>query len=168
MGGLKDMGRLLKLNCTGIKTARGCYRTGNDTGTLGWLMDRTESSLDALINEVFTLARAGTKIILHTYDYPYPSGKGVFGGKGAWLKPALDDAHVASPLQRGCMVYLIDQFTKRLRNLVAKYPDRVFLVNSCGALAEGDWANELHPKPAGFRTIARERWLPVLEKTGLA
>jgi hypothetical protein len=166
--GFNDLRPLLKFDCSQFKTARGCYRTGNDTGTLEWLMDRTESSLDTLINKVFLLARAGTKIILHTYDYPYPSGKGVFGGKGAWLKPALDDAKVSASLQRGCMVYLIDQFAKRQQNLVSKYPDRVFLVDSRGALADSNWANELHPKPAGFRTIAQNCWLPVLEETGLA
>ncbi len=166
--GFCDLRPLLKLNCANFKSARGCYRTGSDNGTLGWLMDRTESSLDSLIQKVFSLARAGTRIVLHTYDYPYPSGNGIFGGNGAWLKPALVDAKVPPSLHRGCMVYLIDQFATRLKNLVEKYPGRVLLVNSRGALAKGDWANELHPTTAGFKTIARDCWLPVLQESGLA
>jgi hypothetical protein len=35
-------------------------------------------------------------------------------------------------------------------------------------LGTKDWANELHPKPEGFKRIVQERWQPVLKRAGLA
>ena len=70
------------------------------------------------------LARTGTLVFVHNYDYAYPTGKGVFGTKADWLRPAL--------------------------------------VERRGTLKKSDWANELHPKPVGFRKIAQRRWNPAL------
>ena len=105
---------------------------------------------------------------LHTYDYAIPSGKGVFGGNSAWLKPALVDAQVPQSLHQACINFLIDRFTARLKRLVRRHAGRVKLVDSRNTLVKDDWANELHPRPAGFRKIARECWQPSLMRDGLA
>lgn len=165
--GFSDLRPLLKSDCTGITTARGCYRT-NPGEALDLLMSRTEQSLDELIAKVLKKCRPGTEVFLHTYDNAVPSGKGVFGGSSSWLKQALDDARVAPQLQRDCVVFLIDEFSKRLKAIRKRYPGEVFLVDSRGTLVNADWANELHPKPQGFRKIAKNAWLPVLRKRGLA
>jgi hypothetical protein len=105
---------------------------------------------------------------MHNYDYALPSGKGVFGNKGCWLKPSLDDAKVPPALQHECIKHLIRRVTTELNTLTKIDGSRIFLVDSTDTLAEGDWANELHPKPSGFRKIAVQKWLPVLVAIGLA
>lgn len=105
---------------------------------------------------------------LHNYDYAWPSGEGVFGGESDWLKPALVAAKVPARLHHPCIMHLIDQLTKTLEELVKQNPQRIFLVDSRGTLAKTDWANELHPKPAGFKRIAEQKWQPVLSARGLA
>ncbi len=88
--------------------------------------------------------------------------------KGSWLKPALDDAKVPDTLQRDCIRYLIDRITLELQELVKIDSTRIALVDSTNTLSEGDWANELHPKPSGFKKIATQKWRPVLQQRGLA
>ena len=104
---------------------------------------------------------------MHTYDYPIPDGKGVFGDK-AWLKPALADAKVSAALQQKCLVYLLDAFHGVLENIRQTDPQHLVVVDSRGTLKPEHWANELHPTSAGFAKIARERWLPALQQAGLA
>jgi len=164
--GFNDLRPLLKRDCSKAKTSRACYRPGDGERTLKWLMRRTAKDYTQLIEEIFRTARAGTRVFVHNYDYAYPSGKGVLGA--VWLKPALDDARVPAKLQHPCIIYLIDQFTKMLKGVVRQNSNRIVLVNSRGTLKKSDWANELHPKPAGFRKIAQQRWKPVLVKHGFA
>ena len=166
--GFNDLRPLLKLNCSSMSTARGCFRTGSDLGTIQWLMDRTQASLDSLIVKAFSAMPANSKVFLHNYDYPFPSGKGVFGGKSDWLRPGLVDAQVPSILQRPCVKYIIDQYTTRIKALESKFPERVVVVDSRNTLAASEWANEIHPTQAGFKKIAAECWLPVLSAEGLA
>jgi hypothetical protein len=141
---------------------------GNEFGTLTWLMDKTAASHRALIGQLMAYLPSAARIVLHNYDYAYPTGKGIFSGDGAWLKPALDDAHVPAAMQHGCMRYLIDAMTLRLSALEAIAPERIVLVRSAGTLQADDWANEMHPKASGFAKIAVRAWLPALRELGLA
>jgi len=106
-------------------------------------------------------------IVMHSYDYAIPDGRGV-AGKAGWLKPALIDAGVPEHLQRDCVRHLIDALHSMLANIAAGDPRHLLIVDSRGALEESEWANELHPKGKGFKKIARQRWKPVLEAAGLA
>ena len=166
--GYNDLRPLLNLDCSAAADAPGCFKPGNAAGTIDALMQRTQLELDRLIAKVFAAARAGTEVFLHNYDYAYPTGKGIFGGDSGWLEPALDDARVPAGLQRPCVIYLIDRLTAVIDTLAAKYPNRVFAIDSRNTLAQADWANELHPKPDGFQRIAQQRWRPVLVSRGLA
>jgi len=164
--GFNDLRPLLKHDCTGITTARGCFRT-KPGEPLDQLMSRTEKSIEDLVKKVLKEAREGTEVFLHTYDNAIPTGKGLFGGNSSWLKQALDDAKVAPNLQRPCVIFLINEFAKRLQAIRKRYPNRVFLIDSRGTLTQNDWANELHPTPGGFRKIAQQAWRPVLRSRGL-
>ncbi len=166
--GFNDLRPLLRDDCSDARRAADCFRPGEADGSLDWLMRKTSDSYRALIGLLFASTPARSRIVLHNYDYAWPSGKGVFGNRGAWLKPALDDARVPAELQHDCMKFLIDRVTAELQGLEEIDPARVFLVDSRNTLAEADWANELHPKPAGFRKIATERWEPMLEVLELA
>ena len=165
--GFSDQRPLLKNDCSRIGTARNCFKPGHGKHTLGWLMDKTESSYRELIGRIVAHTQATTRIVMHNYDYARPDGKGVFGTRAKWLKSALVDAGVRETLHQGCINHLIDRFTVVLEKVVSMNPERLTLVDSRNTLTPGDWANELHPKPSGFRKIARTRWMPVLERIGV-
>lgn len=165
--GMNDLRPMLNADCSAALQAADCFRPSNDAGTLAWLMAKTAESYRMLIGQIMAASRPETFILMHNYDYAYPTGKGVFSSKASWLKPALDDAKVPAGLQRDCVKFVIDALSYALETLTQIDPDRVFLVDSRGTLAESDWANELHPKPAGFKKIAKSAWLPVLKKIGL-
>jgi len=166
--GFNDLRPLLKDSCSKAKTEKACYRPGEDERTLGWLMKKIAKNYSLLIGQIFMMARPGTMVFLHNYDYAYPTGKGVFGGKADWLKPALVAAGVPAKLRQPCIKHLIDTFTDTLANIAKQDPARIVLVDSRGTLKKKDWANELHPKPAGFKRIATQAWGPVLAQHGLA
>ena len=44
----------------------------------------------------------------------------------------------------------------------------VVFIDSRATLGPNGWANELHPKAAGFNKIAREKWKPALQSAGIA
>lgn len=166
--GMNDLRPMLNADCSAALRASDCFRPGADAGTVAWLMAKTAESYRMLIGQIMAASRPETFIILHNYDYAYPSGKGVFSSKGSWLKPALDDARVPETLQHDCIIYVIDALSTSLQALTSIDAKRIFLVDSRGTLAQADWANELHPKPSGFKKIARTAWLPLLAEIGLA
>jgi hypothetical protein len=165
--GFNDMRPLLRDDCAGANTPGECFLPGDAEGTIEWLMQRVFESYAMLISRSLFILPTHARVLVHSYDYSVPSGQGVFGGAG-WLQPALDDAKVPTALQQGCIRFLIDHFQSVLSQLVVSGAGRVVLVDSRGVLSPSDWANELHPKPAGFRKIAEQRWLPVLTQLGLA
>jgi hypothetical protein len=166
--GFNDLGPLLKADCTGITNAKDCFRKGNTEGTINWLMTKTGESYRILVGQILASTNPDTVIIMHNYDYAYPSGKGVFGNKSHWLKPALAASRVSASIQRDCIKYLIDRFTRTIMDVARADQNRILVVNSTSTLKKSDWANELHPKPSGFKKIARKKWLPVLRDQGLA
>ena len=163
--GFNDLRPLLKQDCSGETSADGCF-AGGASGLQGFL-DNMDTYYRKLIGVVYTHTSPDCSIVMHTYDYAVPDGKGVFGDV-AWLKPALVDAQVADNLQQKCVVYLLDAFHGVLQDICKTDPQHLFVVDSRGTLRKQEWANELHPTPAGFAKIARERWLPVLRRLGLA
>jgi hypothetical protein len=165
--GYNDLRPLLVADASGAATAADCFRPGQDEGTVGWLMSKMAENYAILVTRAIQAMPAGTPILVHTYDYAIPSGKGVLRG-AAWLKPALDAARVPPPLQAGCVRLLIDRAHGVLAALAANPSANVHLVDSRGLLGPADWANELHPRGAGFRRLARYAWRPVLVALGLA
>lgn len=180
--GINDLRPMLLDDCSDCGSAAACFRDPSEAGSLGWLLDKVGKSYIMLIDKVIgatwqtgvpdargrpASATGATKIIVHNYDYAPVTGAGVFGHDSTWLQPAFVAARVAPSLRDDCIRLLIDRFTDMLGSLVARYPGRVFLVDSRGALQREDWANELHPTGAGFGKIA-ERWRPVLREQGLA
>jgi hypothetical protein len=106
------------------------------------------------------------RIVMHTYDYAPPTGKGLFGDS-SWLLAALVNARVPPDLRDACIGHLIDQFHETLGRIARTDPATLYLVDSRGILAPGDWHNELHPTREGFRKIAVDAWEPVLAGAGL-
>lgn len=107
-----------------------------------------------------------SRILVHTYDYIWPTGIGFKLGPiktGPWVKPYLDKVGLTDPAkQRIVTNWLIDQFARELRALVSQNANMT-LVDSRGVLkTRQQWENEIHPTGAGFEAIAKRCWKPAL------
>ena len=96
----------------------------------------------------------GTPIFGHTYDFPIPDGRGVVCS-GPWLYPSLafrgwTDVKDGTRILHQCLTHFADM----QRSLARDPRNGFFLIETQGTLSREDWANELHPYPAGFRKIA--------------
>lgn len=166
--GFNDLRPMLKPDCSSAPDGASCFLPDDEHGTLRWLMRKTAENYSLLLRRILDRCDANIQVYVHNYDYAIPNGKAVFGHDGAWLKPALDFCRVPEDKQGECMKSLIDAFTDMLKGIQALYPQQVVLVDSRGTLVSDDWANELHPKPKGFKKIAVERWLPRFIEHNLA
>ena len=102
---------------------------------------------------------------MHNYDYVWPDGtpfKLAGVRAGPWIKPQLDAVGLTGiNHQRVVSNWLIDQFTRVMRELVSQVP-RMRLVDGRGTLTRTQWANEIHPTAGGFRKLAEQAWKPAL------
>jgi hypothetical protein len=155
--GWTDLRRLLKPDCTGEAAAASCF----DEQRIGKLFSALKRYYAALIMQIQENCRADIKVVVHNYDYALPSGAGLLGDQ-RWLRTPMADRRVREALMAACVRYLIDQLGVVLDELAAEYPC-VRVVRSAGCLAADDWANELHPTPAGFAKLVAQRWAPVLK-----
>ena len=162
--GFNDMRPLLNLDCTNAVAAEDCFKSGD--GGLSGFLERMELYYRTLIGRIYTYTSPDCYIIMHTYDYAIPDGRGV-AGKVGWLKPALVDARVPEALHSGCVRYLLDSFHEMLQSITMMDKKHLLIVDSLGTLGADDWANELHPKGKGFKRIVKERWMPLLKSVSL-
>lgn len=90
----------------------------------------------------------------HCYDFPIPNGVHPICA-GPWLKPSLQYAGWTTIAQgKDIARRALLQFKNLLVRLAGDAANKFHLVDTQGSLTDTDWANELHPFPAGFRTIA--------------
>lgn len=161
--GFADLRPLLKNDCSTESIESGCFV--NSPG-LDTFLDSIDDSYRRLVGLIHASTGPECRIIMHTYDYAVPDGRSLSGK--SWLKAALDDAQVPQHLQEPCVRMLIDRFADVLSSICRSDPAHFMLVDSRGTLDRNEWANELHPTPAGFDKLARQSWGPVLRHAGLA
>lgn len=166
----------LKKDCAKAQKAEDCI----DDEAMDALMGRLGTAVGAMIHQIW---RASGKqglhpaVILHSYDYPVPDGRGFkledLKLTGPWLAPAMDERKVAmdAELRRQICRILID----RLFAEFAQFADRdkrIYLVDSRGCLTSSnyldDWDNELHPTTKGFQRIVDDRWLSTFRVLSIA
>lgn len=97
----------------------------------------------------------GTLLILHSYDFAIPDGRGVCG-YGPWLKPAFDLRGFPSMLPRVQVVNaMLKKFAGMLQTLADHHPGVIF-INTQATLSPvaASWHNELHPSEEGFDKVA--------------
>jgi hypothetical protein len=89
----------------------------------------------------------------HCYDFPTPNGSHPLCA-GPWLKPSLD--YCGWTVTQGVTILhqALDAFRGMLRKLADTPANNFIVVDTQGVLTPADWANELHPYPAGFKAIA--------------
>ena len=111
-------------------------------------------------------------IFTHGYDYPWPDGRGVISFFGWKVGPWFDNSfnHKNYPYTSGAensqaklqarhdiIVKFIDSLNTMLASLAQQYQGQVFHVNLLGTLhSVSDWANELHPRNDGFKSLAEK------------
>ena len=95
----------------------------------------------------------GVPIYAHCYDFPIPNGVHP-DCAGPWLKPSLD--YCGWNLAQGTAIVhaALVEFKALLLGLAAEPAHNFILVDTQGLLTPDAWANELHPYPEGFKTIA--------------
>jgi lysophospholipase L1-like esterase len=161
LAGPEDFVPLLLPNCSNATTAAACFKPGEPDALFKTVTAAHASTIDLVQQHL-----PGKPVFLHGYDYANPNGLG-FLGFGQWLRVPMDMCQVPRPLQQSVVNHCIDTYWTALKALQARYPAGVVrLVDQRGTLAPTDWANELHPTPAGFRQLAK-RWKPELKAAGL-
>jgi len=98
-----------------------------------------------------------TKIFVHGYDYPQPTGKGICW-LGPWLRPALDARGITNTtLQFEVVKEILVQFRTMLQRIASAHSADFFYVETQGLLEPTKqwWDNEIHPSPKGFDKIAK-------------
>ena len=116
---------------------------------------------------------AGAPIVLPTYDYPTPRNAPasfLFAPvRGPWFHPVLQARGIAAALQVRIVDFVMDRLAEALLALDAgsgrtQALPGVHVVDTRNTLQRaapgstgdsGDWVNEIHPNPAGYRKIAQ-------------
>ncbi len=136
-------------------------------GATGLNADRFEKALrsvEASYLDLFVFRdryAPGIPVIGHCYDFPIPNGIHPVCA-GPWLKPSID--YCGWDLAQGTAIArtALSDFKARLLRLAVEGANNFSMVDTQGVLAPADWANELHPYPNGFKSIA-EKFVAALE-----
>ena len=96
---------------------------------------------------------AGVPIFGHCYDFPTPNGAHPVCA-GPWLQPSLNYAGWNVTQGTAILRQALLGFRAMLKGLESNAANNFVLVDTQGTLVPADWANELHPYPAGFKMIA--------------
>jgi hypothetical protein len=168
IGDLDD--KILAPDCSSATTLAECYRAAQPQSVF--------AGVEQAYRDILTVVagiRPDLPVLVHNYDYAIPNGK-TLAGLRSWLKLPMDNDRVPTAgaplagLRREIVHDLIDQFTLSLDRLESTVtPAQVQFVWSAGTLSDTDWANELHPKPAGFVKLVNDCWSgPARSALGLA
>jgi hypothetical protein len=119
------------------------------------VLDSVQASYEDLIafRDIFA---PGVPIFAHCYDYPLASGLPADSLAGPWLKPSFDFALYASADAQTVLHDMIQKFYDMLQNLASVAKNNLYLVDTRGTIAAGDWSNEIHPNPDGFYKLAQK------------
>ncbi len=143
----------------------------NSTIMEGVIEGRLRPALISLISSITELSEnffgKRIPIIVHGYDYPFPDGRGFWGGwgplPGPWLEPAFNQKGYGPTgknldRNREILKQLLDRYNEMLSEVASidSFP-HVHFVNLLGSIKrQKDWSDEMHPADAGFRIIAAQ------------
>ncbi|MBX7086670.1 MAG: hypothetical protein K1X70_09595 [Leptospirales bacterium] len=149
------------------------FRSGapglNNSIVTGVIQERVLNAYVTILSAVTEISKQlighAIPIIVHGYDYAVPDGRGVLGGfgplPGPWLEPGFRaKGYEDLRTRKAIIAELMDRFNAMLSGLAGKPPfSHVNYLNLRGTLSTGShykdwWANELHPTPNGFKTVA--------------
>lgn len=158
---------ILKPATPGSTLADWINRDANDKTSLPSQLDALSDSYRDLHNFVQAL-RPGMPVLVHSYDYAVPTGvpfeiAGVIKLAGPWMKAVLEAASITNPEDQEAVVHLlVDELSAMHQALATEFGGTYRFVDCRGAVAPGQWANEIHPNHEGFRAVA-ERFRTALD-----
>ena len=166
----------LNADCSAANTPEACISNGG----MDRLIQDLTLDMNLLLHDVmqaFDVQHRQPVVFLHGYDYSVPDGrkfKLAVASNGPWLAPAMDACKVPQDLElrKGIVCILIDRLNVAFAGY-ARPASGIYFIDSRGALGSGagyqnDWDNELHPTRAGFDRIVDQKWIPLLQQTGIA
>ena len=128
-------------------------------GVDGLNRDRFEKALgmvEASYLDLFVLRdryASGVPIIGHAYDFPIPNGAHP-PCAGPWLLPSLQYCNWSVQEGTAIVKEALVAFNEMVTRLATNAANNFAVVPTQGLFQPGDWANELHPYPSGFKTVA--------------
>ena len=128
-------------------------------GSTGLNVARLEGALDmirASYEDLFEFRKRyapDVPIFAHGYDFPVPNGVHP-ACAGPWLKPSLDYCGWNVTQGTAIVRQALLNFKIMLADLASTPANNFTLIDTQGLLVPSDWANELHPYPNGFNTLA--------------
>jgi hypothetical protein len=170
--GTEHFASLLRLDCSAATSADECFDPGDAAQGIErqpWRMLRELATNYQHLIDFIRSVKATVPIVLQDYDYAIPDDIGFGGvkggifGLGGWLQQPMVARQVPTALQADVVRRLMDDFITVLKALADPAQNHdVYLVETAGTLTDADWANEMHPTPAGFNRLA-ERFRPLLQ-----
>lgn len=116
----------------------------------------------------------GTKIVAHCYDYitARDAPLNFFGAHGPWAFKAMTKLNIPNDHKQWQLItdYLFERLAERLQRLASTIPN-LTVINTLDTLKpaksgstgrSGDWENEIHPTPKGYKKLADKKISPVL------
>ena len=154
---------------------------GNDLlARIGWLVDARGVHDDRLAAALYQMAQSlqriidraraiqpGIPVVLHTYDYIFPTTGARLLRPGPWVGPQLWAAGVPADQWQITTNIVVDSIGDCVDRVAARYPG-VSVVHSAGTLTpaapgwRSDWDNEIHPSARGYRRLA-PLWCAAIE-----
>lgn len=102
----------------------------------------------------FKAERPDMPILVHSYDFPRPRAANA-GKWRNWLGQYFDQYNISRPNDRASAVhYMINEFNRRLKDLVAQYSGQVYHIDERAMVSDGQWDDEIHPDNNGFRNVS--------------
>lgn len=134
------------------------YLTTNSSGLNMERFEKVLGMVKATYEKLFALRdrfAPGVPIFSHNYDFALPTGVGLPCKIGPWIQPSLkhcgwNDEKMGASIVRA----VLSNLSAMLESLAADEANNFTLINTQGTLRSGEWANELHPTPSGFRKLA--------------
>jgi hypothetical protein len=132
------------------------YNTGAGGGLNRTRFDEALGMVEASYSDLIAFRdrfAPNIPIFAHCYDFALPNGVPTFCA-GPWLKPSLDFCGWNYMEGKTIVHDALADFRARLITLQGG--NNFTVVETQGLLSDSDWANELHPYPSGFVTMARQ------------
>lgn len=132
------------------------YATPGATGLNGARFQKVLGLVEASYLDLFAfrdLYAQGVPIFGHCYDFPVPNGVHPVCA-GPWLKPSLDYCGWNMAQGTAIIHQALSDFRALLLRLAGTATNNFALIDTQGLLGPADWANELHPYPDGFKSVA--------------
>ena len=134
------------------------FNDGHATGLNKNRFTKALGMIEACYLDLFALrdrVAPGVPIFGHCYDFPIPNGVHP-ACAGPWLKPSLDFCNWTVAQGTTIVHATLAAFRDLVKGLAGVPANNFHLVDTQGTLKPADWANELHPTPAGFTKIAQK------------